>query len=120
MVRLQADLGDITIADVDVVVTDANNQLAAGAGICGAIFSAAGSGLAAPYASQASCPTGEARITPGFDLTARWIVHAVHRSGKGEEEDALPASADRSSPQCTWLSLAKRATTEVSLSLDPR
>lgn len=90
--------GDITREAVDAVVNAANPALARGGGVCGAIFAAAGPGLDAACAAVAPCPTGEARVTPGFGLTARWIVHAVgpvwHGGDRGEA--ALLASAYRS------------------------
>lgn len=82
--------GDITVQPVDVVVNAANDRLAAGGGVCGAIFAAAGPGLAEACAAVAPCPTGEARATRGFALPAPWIVHAVgpiwHGGGAGEPE----------------------------------
>ena len=69
--------GDITRQPVDAVVNAANEGLRAGGGVCGAIFAAAGPGLAEACAAVGPCPTGEARTTPGFALPARWIVHAV-------------------------------------------
>lgn len=55
----------------------ANETLAPGGGVCGAIHRAAGPELAAACARAGPCPTGEARITPGFRLAARWVIHAV-------------------------------------------
>jgi O-acetyl-ADP-ribose deacetylase (regulator of RNase III) len=74
---LQAVRGDITTESVDVIVNAANTALAAGGGVCGAIFRAAGPGLAAACAELGGCATGDAKATPGFSLPARWIIHAV-------------------------------------------
>lgn len=96
--RLEAVLGDITAEAVDAVVNAANSALARGGGVCGAIFAAAGPGLDDACAAVAPCPTGEARVTPGFGLRARFVVHAVgpvwHGGDRGEPE--LLASAYRS------------------------
>ncbi|ODA66231.1 O-acetyl-ADP-ribose deacetylase [Methyloligella halotolerans] len=82
--------GDITRLDVDAIVNAANGQLAPGGGVCGAIHRAAGSDLAEACAKIGGCPTGEARITPGFDLKARYVIHAVgpvwHGGDSGEDE----------------------------------
>lgn len=67
----------ITLLDVDAVVTAANTYLAGGGGVDGAIHEAAGPDLLAACARLGGCPTGEARITPGFKLKARWVIHAV-------------------------------------------
>ncbi len=97
--RLEAALGDITKETVDAIVNAANPQLAPGGGVCGAIFAAAGPELIEACAELAGAPTGEAKATPGFDLPARWIVHAVgpvwHGGDQGEPE--LLASAYRRS-----------------------
>ena len=97
--RLEAVQGDITAETTDAIVNAANSALAAGGGVCGAIFRAAGSGLAEACDEVAPCPTGDARATPGFALPARWIIHAVgpvwHGGGQGEPE--LLASAYRRS-----------------------
>ncbi len=70
--------GDIVAQTTDAIVNAANERLAAGGGVCGAIFAAAGHRrLAAACRPLAPCPTGEARITPGFALPARHIIHAV-------------------------------------------
>jgi len=70
--------GDITALDVDAIVNAANDRLTAGGGVCGAIHDAAGPGLAAECARvPGGCPTGEARITNGHDLKARYVIHAV-------------------------------------------
>ena len=69
---------DIARLDVDAVVNAANEGLLAGGGVCGAIFSAAGyEQLQAACRRIAPCPTGSAMVTRGFDLPARWIIHAV-------------------------------------------
>jgi len=75
--------------------------LARGGGVCGAIFRAAGPQLVEACAAQAPCPTGAARITPGFAAKARWIVHAVGPIWQGgtQNEAALLASAYRSALQ---------------------
>lgn len=97
--RCEALRGDITAEATDAIVNAANHRLARGAGVCGAIFAAAGPGLAEACAAQDGCPTGDARVTPGLALPARWIVHAVgpvwHGGDRGEP--ALLASAYRRS-----------------------
>ena len=97
--RLEALLADITTLAVDAIVNAANTSLAPGAGVCGAIHRAAGPELAASCAAVAPCPTGGARITPGFALPARWVIHAVGPvwRGGGQGEPALLASAYRAS-----------------------
>jgi O-acetyl-ADP-ribose deacetylase (regulator of RNase III) len=98
-VRIEARLADITTLDVDAIVNAANTELSAGGGVCGAIHRAAGSELAAACARLRPCPTGEARITPGFRLPARFVIHAVGPVWRGgtHDEPALLASAYRSS-----------------------
>jgi O-acetyl-ADP-ribose deacetylase (regulator of RNase III) len=97
--RLEAVQGDITAETTDAIVNAANSGLAAGGGVCGAIFRAAGPGLTEACDAVAPCPTGDARATPGFALPARFIIHAVgpvwHGGGDGEPE--LLASAYRRS-----------------------
>ena len=89
---------DITQLAVDAIVNAANEQLAPGGGVCGAIHRAAGPQLASSCAKVAPCPTGEARITPGFGLPARYVIHAVGPiwQGGAAGEPQLLASAYRS------------------------
>jgi O-acetyl-ADP-ribose deacetylase (regulator of RNase III) len=77
MTRLTAVLADVTTLDVDAIVNAANSELAPGGGVCGAIHRAAGPALAEACRQAAPCPTGEARITPGYDLKAKHVIHAV-------------------------------------------
>ena len=96
---LTAKLVDITTLDVDAIVNAANSELAPGGGVCGAIHDAAGPELARACARIGFCPIGEARLTPGFNLPARFVIHAVGpvwRGGREREADLL-ASAYRSS-----------------------
>jgi O-acetyl-ADP-ribose deacetylase (regulator of RNase III) len=98
--RFEAQLGDITRQpDVDVIVNAANEALARGAGVCGAIFAAAGPELDAACAAIGGCPTGDAVATPGFGTGVRWIVHAVGPVWRGGDhhEAGLLASAYRRS-----------------------
>lgn len=89
---------DITTLRVDAIVNAANEMLAPGGGVCGAIHRAAGPELAKACADLAPCPTGDARITPGFDLPARFVIHAVGPvwQGGGAGEPELLAGAYRS------------------------
>ena len=83
----------ITEMDVDCIANAANSQLRHGGGVCGAIFAAAGAReLQAACDALGHCPTGEAVITPGFKLKAKYIVHAVGpiwQGGNHNEENLL-------------------------------
>ena len=98
--------GDLTQQDVDAVVNAANERMLGGGGVDGAIHRAAGPELleacrAVPEVSPGvRCPTGEARITPGFRLKARYVIHTVGPVYAGRSSDAERlASAFRSSLQ---------------------
>ena len=93
--RIEARLGDITALRVDAIVNAANTALAPGGGVCGAIHRAAGPELAEACVRVAPCPTGEARITPGFKLPARFVIHAVGpvwHGGSATEGDLLTSA----------------------------
>ena len=96
---MRALLADITTLDVDAVVTAANERLAGGGGVDGAVHRAAGPELLAACRRIGGCPTGEARITPGFRLKARHVIHAVGPiwRGGGQGEPALLAGCYRAS-----------------------
>jgi O-acetyl-ADP-ribose deacetylase len=97
--RISIVAGDITTFDVDAIVNAANEALRPGGGVCGAIHRAAGPELAAECASLGGCPTGEARITGGYRLPARHVIHTVGpiwQGGMRGEADLL-AAAYRSS-----------------------
>lgn len=97
--RIEVYAGDITKLEVDAIVNAANEKLAPGGGVCGAIHSAAGPGLADDCANIDGCPTGEARITGGHRLPARHVIHAVGPvwQGGARGEDILLADCYRNS-----------------------
>ncbi|MFC4352406.1 O-acetyl-ADP-ribose deacetylase [Fodinicurvata halophila] len=90
--KLELHQGDITKLKVDAIVNAANNELRPGGGVCGAIHKAAGPELAEACRALGGCPTGEARITPGFALPAWHVIHTVGpvwQGGDNGEEAAL-------------------------------
>jgi O-acetyl-ADP-ribose deacetylase (regulator of RNase III) len=90
--RIDIVEGDITRLDVDAIVNAANESLLGGGGVDGAIHRAAGPRLAESAARQAPCPPGEARITNGFDLKAKFVIHTVgpvYDGGTGDAEETL-------------------------------
>lgn len=90
---------DITQMDCDAIVNAANSRLAGGGGVDGAIHAAAGPELLAACRKIGGCPTGEARITPGFKLPASYVIHTVGPvwQGGGAGEAELLAACYRNS-----------------------
>ena len=87
--------GDITTQDVDAIVNAANNGLAGGGGVDGAIHRAGGREIMDECRKLGGCPTGQAKITSGGNLKARYVIHAVgpvYRDGKSGEAEALTSA----------------------------
>ena len=102
MMKIEIINTDITTLQIDAIVNAANNSLTGGGGVDGAIHRAAGGQLRAHCITLRGCKTGHAKITPGFNLPAKFVIHAVGpvwNNGTANEENLL-ASVIKT--VCNW------------------
>jgi O-acetyl-ADP-ribose deacetylase (regulator of RNase III) len=97
--KLDAIQGDITAQQVDAIVNAANSHLSGGGGVDGAIHRVAGPDLLEACRAIGSCSVGDVRVTSGFLLPSRWVIHAVGprwQGGRHDEDDLLASCYRRS------------------------